>query len=338
MSTDLDLELTRLGELTDQRIREAIAAHVSPKAERLAAMLEYHFGWRGSDLEPLAKPAPAGKKLRPALVLLVSQAVSGEISPTAHGAAAAVELVHNFSLVHDDIQDRSELRRHRPTVWSLWGMPQGINVGDALFALAQLVLVGEGSALSAQLAADLNATTVGLAEGQFLDIDMQAGQTPPTLDTYEAMISRKTGVLFACACRMGALAAGASTAQCEAYSAYGMQLGVAFQEQDDLLGVWGLSAETGKPDAADIYGRSSSSASAAYRPQWRCRDLTRRTGCVKPTCGMTASRRVSWSSGSSPTSTASTCAGISSSGSKIGIARPSTVWRKLARASRRAAI
>src|SRR5438270_6884426 len=173
MTHAVDDELGRLGELTDGWIREAIARHISSRAKRLAAMLEYHLGWRGVELERLAKPAPAGKKLRPALVLLVSQAVSGEISPTAHGAAAAVELVHNFSLVHDDIQDRSELRRHRPTVWSLWGMPQGINVGDALFALAQLVLVGEGSALSAQLAADLNATTVGLAEGQFLDIDMQ---------------------------------------------------------------------------------------------------------------------------------------------------------------------
>src|SRR6266853_4037317 len=92
-------------------------------------------------------PAPAGKKLRPALVLLVAQAVSGEISQAARDAAVAVELIHNFSLVHDDIQDRSELRRHRPTLWSLWGMPQAINAGDALFALAQVVLLREASTL-----------------------------------------------------------------------------------------------------------------------------------------------------------------------------------------------
>ena len=255
MSVDLDTELTRLGGLTDRLIRETIAKHVSSRAERLAAMLEYHLGWRDAQLKWLTSPAPSGKKLRPGLVLLTAQAVCGEIPPVALSSAAAVELIHNFSLVHDDIQDRSELRRHRPTVWSIWGMPQGINAGDALFALAQVVLTADGTALSAQLAAELNKTALGLAEGQFLDIALQEGETQPTLEAYEAMIARKTGVLFACACRMGALAGGASPTQCEAYAAYGMELGIAFQEQDDLLGVWGLSSETGKPDAADIIER-----------------------------------------------------------------------------------
>ena len=255
MTQAVDNELAHLGELTDRAIRAAVAQHVSPRAERLAAMLEYHLGWRGEDLEHLAQPAPAGKKLRPGLVLLVCQAAGGEITPLAQNAAAAVELVHNFSLVHDDIQDRSELRRHRPTLWSLWGMPQAINAGDALFALAQVVLVQDGSALAAQLANELNMTALKLSEGQFLDIDLQHGNTPVTLEAYEAMIARKTGVLFASACRMGALAAGASAEAIEAYATYGLELGVAFQEQDDLLGVWGRSAETGKPDAADIVER-----------------------------------------------------------------------------------
>ena len=273
MTHDLDEELARLGELTDGWIREAIAQHVSPSARRLAAMLEYHLGWRGPDLQTLAKPAPAGKKLRPALVLLVCQAVRGEINTPARHSAVAVELIHNFSLVHDDIQDRSELRRHRPTLWSLWGMPQAINAGDALFALAQKVLVQDGSALAAQLAAELNATTVLLAEGQFLDIDLQNGDTPVTLEAYEAMISRKTGVLFASACRMGALAAGASPAASAAFAAYGHELGVAFQEQDDLLGVWGRSADTGKPDAADIIERkrglpAAMALSLPSAPEW----------------------------------------------------------------------
>jgi geranylgeranyl diphosphate synthase type I len=185
----------------------------------------------------------------------------------------AVELIHNFSLVHDDIQDNSALRRHRPTVWSLWGMPQGINAGDALFALAELVLVRDGTALAARLAAELNLTALGLAEGQFLDIDLQDGQLPPSLEAYEAMIARKTGLLFASACRLGALAAGAAEAETEAYAAYGLELGVAFQEQDDLLGVWGRSAETGKPDAADIVERkrglpAAMALSAANAPDW----------------------------------------------------------------------
>src|SRR5262245_46720823 len=182
MSVDLDSELTRLGALTDGWIREAVVKHTSPAAGSLAGMLEYHLGWRGPDLEPLARPAPAGKKLRPGLVLLVSLAVCGEMTQAARNSAVAVELIHNFSLVHDDIQDNSAMRRHRPTVWSLWGIPQGINAGDALFALAQVVLTSDGSSLAARLSAELNTTALGLAEGQFLDIDMQEGKTPTTLE------------------------------------------------------------------------------------------------------------------------------------------------------------
>ncbi|HLZ30464.1 MAG TPA: polyprenyl synthetase family protein [Chloroflexota bacterium] len=255
MPDDLDAQLRLLGELTDSCIRDAIAQHVSPRAQRLAGMLEYHFGWRDERLQPLEASAPAGKKLRPALVLLACQAVCDEINPAARDAAAAVEIIHNFSLVHDDIQDRSELRRHRPTVWSLWGMPQGINAGDALFALAQLVLVGDGSPAAAEMARELNSTALLLAEGQFLDIDLQDGASPATLEMYETMISRKTGALFACACRLGAMAGGASAAVGDAYAAYGLELGLAFQEQDDLLGVWGRAAITGKPDAADVVER-----------------------------------------------------------------------------------
>jgi geranylgeranyl diphosphate synthase type I len=134
-------------------------------------------------------------------------------------------------------------------------MPQAINAGDALFALAQMVLVENRSEMNARLAAELNSTSLLLAEGQFLDIDLQDGKTSPTLEAYEAMIARKTGVLFACACRMGAMSAGAPAEVAQAYAAYGAELGAAFQEQDDLLGVWGHSDETGKPDAADIIER-----------------------------------------------------------------------------------
>jgi len=270
---DLDQQLRRLGGLADGCIREAIAQHVSPRAQRLAAMLEYHFGWRDERLQPLQVPAPAGKKLRPALVLLVCEAVSGEINAAARDAAAAVEIIHNFSLVHDDIQDRSALRRHRATVWSLWGAAQGINAGDALFALAQLMVVRDGTSLAAEMGRELNSAALLLAEGQFLDIDLQEGASPATLETYEAMITRKTGALFAGACRLGAMAGGASATVRDAYAAYGLELGVAFQEQDDLLGVWGRSAITGKPDAADIVERkrglpAALALSSPDAPEW----------------------------------------------------------------------
>ncbi|HEY0583821.1 MAG TPA: polyprenyl synthetase family protein [Chloroflexota bacterium] len=270
---DLDEQLLRSGALVDAWTRDALQTSVSPQAERLKAMLEYHLGWRGPDLELLTTPAPAGKKLRPGLVLLTCQAVSGQTTAEARSAAVAVELVHNFSLVHDDIQDRSELRRHRPTLWSLWGMPQGINAGDALFALAQMVILRDASPLSARMASLLNQTTLLLAEGQFLDIALQQGETPVTLDAYEMMITRKTGVLFAAASQLGAMAGGANEAQQEAYAAYGRELGIAFQEQDDLLGVWGSAAETGKPDAADIVERkrglpAAMALSHGDAPEW----------------------------------------------------------------------
>jgi geranylgeranyl diphosphate synthase type I len=273
MNTGVERELARLGELVDGWMRQAVAAHVSANAERLGAMLEYHLGWRDIDLLPLSAPVNAGKRLRPALTLLVSQAVCGEITPLARNAAVAVELVHNFSLVHDDIQDHSQLRRHRQTVWSRWGMPQAINVGDALFALALLTVVEDGSSTAAGLATELNLAALRLAEGQFLDIELQAGGTPATLEAYESMVTRKTGGLFACAARLGALAAGASASTCDAYAAFGLELGIAFQEQDDVLGVWGRSAETGKPDAADIVERkrglpASIALSRADAPEW----------------------------------------------------------------------
>jgi geranylgeranyl diphosphate synthase, type I len=283
----LDEELTRYGALVDGWTRDALTESMSPQAQRLGAMLEYHLGWRDEQLQPLSVSAPAGKKLRPALVLLVSQAISGEINTAARDAAVAIELVHNFSLVHDDIQDHSELRRHRRTVWSLWGMPQAINAGDALFALAQRVIVRDGSAQAAEMAAELNATALLLAEGQFLDIDLQEGRTPVTLDAYETMITRKTGVLFACACRLGAMAAGASAAERDAYAAYGRELGVAFQEQDDLLGVWGRSTETGKPEAADIVERkrglpAAMALSLADAPAWLRSAYAETDGAVEP--------------------------------------------------------
>ncbi len=250
----LGARLAELGALVDQWTRESLESAIRPPAQDFGGMLAYHLGWRDPDLSRPKALSPSGKKLRPGVTLLVSEAVCGGIEP-AQEAAVAVELVHNFSLVHDDIQDNSDLRRHRPTVWRLWGVAQGINVGDALFALAQLILARSTSPQAAAMVATLNEACLRLVEGQYLDLELQAGRVPLTLRGYEAMIGRKTGALFEACCRLGALAAGAETAVQRAYAAYGLELGIAFQEQDDILGVWGSAAETGKPDAADVRER-----------------------------------------------------------------------------------
>jgi geranylgeranyl diphosphate synthase type I len=137
------------------------------------------------------------------------------------------------------------------------------------------------------MAAELNRTALQLAEGQYLDIQLQAGGTPATPEAYEAMITRKTGVLFACACRLGAIVAGAEPAVENAYAAYGLELGLAFQEQDDLLGVWGSSAETGKPDALDVVERkrglpAAIALSRADTPAWLTAVYDERDGAMAP--------------------------------------------------------
>jgi geranylgeranyl diphosphate synthase type I len=262
----VDARLQQLGNQVADWTHEAVGR--SGRGDNaLMPLLEYHLGWRDPTLQPLAVPAPSGKKLRSGLALLVCESVVGAVEP-ARDAAVAVELVHNFSLVHDDIQDHSETRRHRPTVWSIWGMEQGINVGDALFALAQATIIRGRTADSAARAAELAQACLRLAEGQYLDLELQRGSLPLTPEAYVGMIERKTGALFACACWLGAQSARASMTRCEAFADYGRALGAAFQEQDDVLGVWGSEAETGKPAAADVTSRKKAlpAALALARP------------------------------------------------------------------------
>lgn len=253
-SDGLAARLQHIGAQVDGWVRDEVEALATGPAARLGDMLAYHFGLRDETLGRASANGTGGKKLRPAMALLVCEAVCGSPEP-ARAAAVAVELVHNFSLVHDDIQDHSELRRHRPTVWKLWGPEQAINVGDALFALAQVVLARAGAPEAAEMVLRLNETCLRLVEGQYLDLEMQRGGVAPTLETYQAMIARKTAVLFACCAELGAIAGGASQERQAAFAAFAHHLGIAFQEQDDLLGVWGTEAETGKPRAADVVER-----------------------------------------------------------------------------------
>lgn len=239
----------------DAHLRTLLSGRRPPLLYR---MLRYHLGWEDAQGHPADSP---GKALRPALSLLACEAAGGNWRQ-ALPAAAAVELVHNFSLVHDDIQDHDRERRHRPTVWAAWGEGQAINAGDALAALARIAVLGladagvpQGEVVEA--ARILEERTLEMVEGQVMDLSFEK-TLDISLDDYLEMIGKKTGALFDCSLRLGALVAGADAAAAEAMGRCGRLLGIAFQARDDLLGVWAAAERTGKAAAADIRRRKKS--------------------------------------------------------------------------------
>lgn len=214
-------------------------------------MMRYHMGWADEELRPVA--APAGKRLRPLLCLLSCEA-SGGMWEEAIPAAAALELVHNFSLVHDDIQDRSPLRRHRPTVWKLWGDALAINVGDALLILACRSMEKLPPEKFQKCCRILNSACLLLTEGQFLDLIFEKRERV-SLEEYMEMIKRKTAALMAASTQIGAAIGTRDEEVIERFRLFGENLGMAFQVQDDILGLWGEEAVTGKPVADDLRQR-----------------------------------------------------------------------------------
>jgi len=220
-------------------------------------MMHYHLGWVDATGQPAR--ASSGKRLRPILCLLACQSAGGDWTQ-ALPVAVAVELLHNFSLVHDDIQDRDAERRHRPTVWKVWGVPHAINVGDGMFGLAHqafLRLVADGDVPTDTLVTvfqRFEETCVALCHGQFLDMSFETW-LDVTLDDYLDMVWGKTASLFAAALEMGALLGMDGPAVAACYRTFGMELGQAFQVQDDVLGIWGDPATTGKPAANDLRQR-----------------------------------------------------------------------------------
>jgi geranylgeranyl diphosphate synthase type I len=254
VSNTLDVRLDALISQIDGWIRPYVEHPESPAA-RFYQMMAYHHGWVAPDGAPLDPPARTGKRVRPILAILTCEAFGGT-ERDARGPAIALELIHNFSLVHDDIQDVSDQRHNRDTVWRLWGAAQGINVGDALFALAQVALA-EHAANHPRVAAGLlrlNRTCVRLCEGQYLDLALESA-ADATFEQYEQMVARKTAALIECSAALGAWAAGASDEAVEAAGRFGHELGIAFQFQDDLLGVWGDPKITGKPARDDVRSR-----------------------------------------------------------------------------------
>jgi geranylgeranyl diphosphate synthase, type I len=222
-------------------------------------MLQYHMGWVDETLQPVT--LNGGKRIRPLLCLLSCQAAGGDWR-TAVPAAAAVELLHNFTLIHDDIQDNSPTRRGRETLWRLWGVPQAINSGDAMFAIAHLTLYrlverGVPADRVVQAARRFDETCVLLTRGQFNDMRFET-ETAVSVDEYLDMIRGKTAVLLSLCAELGALIAGADAAQVDHYAAFGLELGLAFQVRDDILGIWGEESVIGKSAATDIETRKKS--------------------------------------------------------------------------------
>lgn len=234
------------------------AALDRPGVEHIALM-RYHLGWE--DAHGAAIDAPGGKMLRPAFCLLACEAVSSDMA-RALPAAAAIELLHNFTLIHDDIEDASDTRHGRETLWRRVGIPLAINAGDGLFVLAQRTLLGMSDAgvpaeRVIEAARVLNEACIVLCEGQHADISFESHHRV-SLAEYEAMIAGKTASLLGASAHVGAISGGADDATASALGDCARMLGMGFQVQDDVLGIWGDATITGKPVADDIRSKKRS--------------------------------------------------------------------------------
>ena len=227
-------------------------------------LVRYQMGWldaAGAAVPEEQVRKHGGKKLRPVLTLLACEAAGGAWEH-ALPAAAAIELIHNFSLVHDDVEDGDRLRRHRLTVWGVWGVPKAVNCGSAMQALVYRAASGirrSGASPEASLTLLklLTDAVLEMTEGQHLDIDFQERGSIAVAQYFD-MTSRKTGALLEAAARSGALLAGAPRETEDGLARFGRSFGLAFQARDDYLGVWADPDATGKAVGADIERRKKS--------------------------------------------------------------------------------
>lgn len=254
MTTTATDVLSRVKALVDPALRRAVAT----LSDELRSPAEYHLGWVDQNGRPLSNDG--GKGIRPAFAILSAEVVGAQAEVGVSGAVG-VELVHNFSLIHDDVIDGDVERRHRETVWSLFGIGRAVVTGDALLTLAQQVILDAAVTLgstvvaspenAARAALHLADATAQMNSGQALDMDFERHRSV----TYEEclrMEGGKTGALLSCAASIGAVLAGADQVSVDALGVFGMQLGLSFQAVDDLLGVWGDPATTGKATFADL--------------------------------------------------------------------------------------
>lgn len=258
------MDLKPLLSSIELELQKQVSRLDQPRTKTFHEMLTYHMGWTGEG----AGPEATGKRIRPLLVLLTTASCGASWQP-ALPAAAAVELVHNFSLVHDDIQDNSPKRRGRDTAWVKWGAPMAINAGDALFVLSNQAIIDLKNHYSAEVvvkaAEILHNTCLELTRGQYLDMSYEE-RTDLSIEDYWPMISGKTSALLSACCQIGALLGEADEDKQEVYRSYGHYLGLAFQVQDDILGIWGDEKATGKSVASDLVeGKNSLPVLAGLR-------------------------------------------------------------------------
>jgi geranylgeranyl diphosphate synthase, type I len=228
---------------TEAEILRVVGSRAEDSTAGAYDMIRYHLGLDRED-------APSGKRIRPLLGLLAYASIAGDHAAALPGAAA-VELGHNFSLVHDDIEDGDRERRHRPTLWALHGVPQAINAGDMLFSLSRIALhrlsdLGFSDAKVLRLMRLYDETCIALCEGQYIDIATSESDELMSVDLYFDMIGRKTAALIAASIEAGALLATDDDEIIARYRAFGWALGLSFQLNDDLLGIWGAEQATGK--------------------------------------------------------------------------------------------
>ena len=235
-------------------IQSALGAILPNESLRLSGPFRYHLGWADRQGRFLDAPQDPGKAVRPALCLFACQALGGSWE-RAMPAALALELIHNFSLIHDDMQDGDEMRRHKPTVWYVWGSPKALSVGNAMHSAAYqtalaLVERGVSNAKALRCSRLLGENSLSMIKGQVQDLQFEDSLNI-SIEAYLGMIKLKTGALITCALQMGALLATENNEHVNAFTQYGRSLGRMFQIRDDVLGIWGDEKTTGKA------GRSS---------------------------------------------------------------------------------
>jgi geranylgeranyl diphosphate synthase type I len=240
-------------------VEPALRAAINTLPPAMMRIAAYHFGWcneHGHPEQPTERKTTGGKAIRPTLVLLSAEAVGG-VAAAAVPAAVALELVHNFSLLHDDVMDGDLTRRHRRTAWSVFGVNAAILAGNALLALALDVLAASGHPAATDGTRMLTAAVQQLVEGQSADLDLEQ-RADVECDECLRMAECKTGALMGCACAMGASFGAGDLEQVGRLRRYGIRLGLAFQHVDDLLGIWGDPAVTGKSIYSDLRSRKKS--------------------------------------------------------------------------------